>query len=197
MEEKAKVAAALLLTLWGTPFIYYGEEIGMHNGNIRKRNIRDPLGKRFWPLFAGRDKARTPMQWEKEPNGGFTDGIPWMLLNRDIRSRNVRLQEGELGSLLNHYRKLIKTRRSSKAIQKGSWIPITTGQDGILAYFRKTEDERILVILNFTGNQKSFSLQEHTYGKVLFSTHRNTEEFSYFQNMHIGPYEATICKVSE
>ncbi len=197
MEEKAKVAAALLLTLWGTPFIYYGEEIGMHNGNIRKRNIRDPLGKRFWPLFTGRDKARTPMQWEKEPNGGFTDGIPWMLLNRDIRSRNVRLQEGELGSLLNHYRKLIKTRRSSEAIQKGSWIPITTGQDGTLAYFRKTEVERILVILNFTGKQKSFSLHEHTYGKVLFSTHRNTEEFSYFQNMHIGPYEATICKVSE
>ena len=102
MEEKAKVAAALLLTLRGTLFIYYGEEIGMHNGNIRKRNIRDPLGKRFWPLFTGRDKARTPMQWEREPNGGFTDGIPWMPLNSDTRSRNVRQQEGELRSLLNH-----------------------------------------------------------------------------------------------
>ena len=196
-EEKAKVAAALLLTLRGTPFIYYGEEIGMHNGNIRRRNIRDPLGKRYWPMFTGRDKARTPMQWDMEPNAGFTGGMPWMPLNGDIRSRNVKLQEGESNSLLNHYRKLIQIRKSCEAIQKGSWIPITNGQDGILSYFRKSENERILVILNFTRQQRAFSLHEHTYGKVLFSTHRTIEEFSYFQDMQIAPFEATICRVSE
>ncbi len=196
-EEKAKVAAALLLTMRGTPFIYYGEEIGMHNGNIRRRHIRDPLGKRYWPLFSGRDKARTPMQWDDQPNGGFTDGIPWMPVNRDIHSRNVKLQEGELKSLLTHYRKLIRVRRSSEAIQQGSWIPVMTGQDGILSYLRQTEYERILVILNFTGRQKRFSLQEHTYGEVLYSTHRHSEEFIYFQEMQISGFEATICKVNE
>ena len=197
MEEKAKVSAALLLTLRGTPFIYYGEEIGMHNTTIARSKIRDPLGKRFWPLFAGRDKARTPMQWDQASNGGFTTGKPWLPLNRDVQSRNVRKQEGEPGSLLNHYRNLIMLHKSSEALQRGAWIPAVNGQQGILAYYRKTENERILVILNFTGRHKSLSLPEHTYSKILLSTHRNPDEFSYFQNMQIGPFEATICQVVE
>ena len=196
-EEKAKVVATLLLTLRGTPFIYYGEEIGMHNGYIRRRNIRDPLGKIYWPLFSGRDKARTPMQWNPEANGGFTTGKPWLPLNRDIFSRSVRQQEGEPSSLLNHYRSLIKLHKATEALQKGSWVPVTNGQHGILAYYRTTEFERILVILNFTGRHKNLSLPEHTYGKVLLSSHRIPEEFSYFQNMQIGPFEATICQVIE
>jgi alpha-glucosidase len=196
-EAKAKIAAALLLTMKGTPFIYYGEEIGMHNGYISKRNLRDPLGKRYWPLFTGRDKARTPMQWNPETGGGFTTGTPWLPLNTDTRRRNVRHQEGEPASLLNHYRNLIKLRRSSESLQKGSWVPVANGQKGILAYFRNTDEERILVILNFTGRHKELSLPEHTYGKVLLSTHRSPEEFSYFQKMQISPFEATICLVSE
>ncbi len=195
-EEKAKVAATLLLTLRGTPFIYYGEEIGMHNGSIRKRHIRDPLGKRYWPLFKGRDKARTPMQWNEESGGGFTTGYAWLPLNMDTFSRNVREQESEPASLLNHYRCLIKIRKSSEALQKGSWIPILNGQQGILSYFRNTDKERILIVLNFTRNQKTVSLPEHTYGEVLSSTHRIPEEFNYFQAMVIAPFEATVWKVS-
>ena len=196
-EEKAKVAAAMLLTLRGTPFIYYGEEIGMHNTNLTKSQIRDPLGKRYWPLFKGRDRSRTPMQWDEGISGGFTTGIPWLPLNKDTRSRNVRIQEGEQTSLLNHYRNLIKLHRNSEALQKGSWLPVNNGQQGILAYFRKTENERILVILNFTGRHKRFSIPEHIYGLILFSTHRSPDEYSYFQNMQIGPFEATVCLVSE
>lgn len=169
----------------------------MHNGHIRKRNIRDPLGKRYWPLFNGRDMARTPMQWNPEQNGGFTTGIPWLPLNRDTRLRNVRSQEGQQISLLNHYRNLIKIRRSSRALQAGTWVPVANGLEGILAYFRKSDDERILVILNFTGRHKKFSLPEHTYGLILLSTHRNQDEYSYFQNMQISPFEATICQVIE
>ncbi|MFZ4520280.1 MAG: glycoside hydrolase family 13 protein [Bacteroidales bacterium] len=196
-EEKARVAATLLMTLMGTPFIYYGEEIGMHNTHIPKSLIRDPLGKRFWPLFTGRDKARTPMQWSPESKGGFTTGLPWLPLNRDTRLRNVRTQEGDPASLLNLYRKLILLRKSSEALQKGTWVPVTNGQDGVLSYFRVTENERILVILNFMSKVKSLTLPEHLYGKVLLSTHRMPEEFSYFQKMQISPFEATICLVIE
>ncbi|MEI7500135.1 MAG: DUF3459 domain-containing protein [Bacteroidota bacterium] len=181
----------------GTPFIYYGEEIGMHNGNIPKNKICDPLGKRFWPLFTGRDKARTPMQWNDSPGGGFTTAEPWLPLNRDTHSRNVRKQEGDGVSLLNHYRNLIKLRKTSQAIQRGSWSPVTNGKQGVMAYFRHTDHERILVILNFSGRNKTLSLPEHTYGKVLLSTHRIPEEFSYFQKMQISPFEATIWLVSE
>jgi alpha-glucosidase len=196
-EEKAKVAATLMLTLRGTPFIYYGEEIGMHNTHIPKSRIRDPLGKRYWPVFQGRDKARTPMQWNPETNGGFTAGTPWLPVNKDFLTRNVRQQEGEPASLLNHYRNLIRLRKTSEALQKGSWVPVTNGQNGILAYFRNTEEQRILVILNFTGRRKTLTLQEHTYGKVLLSTLRSPGEYSYFQDMQIGPYEATVCLLIE
>ena len=196
-EEKARVSATLLLTLMGTPFIYYGEEIGMHNTPISKSRIRDPLGKKFWPLFTGRDKARTPMQWLPEPKGGFTGGDPWLPLNKDTMVRNVKAQEGEMSSLLTLYRNLIKVRKTSEAIQRGSWIPINNGRDGILAYFRKTENERVLVILNFRDRRGVFSLPENTCGKVLISTHHVPEEFIYFQNMQISPFEATVLLVIE
>jgi alpha-glucosidase len=196
-EEKAKVAATLLMTLRGTPFIYYGEEIGMHNPHVAKKDLQDPLGKRFWPLFSGRDQARTPMQWSTEKHSGFTTGIPWLPLNRDAQSRNIRCQEGDPESLLNLYRNLIRLRKSCEAIQNGLWFPVTNGKEGILSYFRTVPGERILVILNFTGSQKSFTMQEHTYGKVMLSTHRSAGEFNYFQNMQINPYEATICEVCE
>jgi alpha-glucosidase len=196
-EKKAKVAAALLLTLWGTPFIYYGEETGMHNTRIGRFQLRDPLGKRFWPWFHGRDRARTPMQWSSEPNGGFTTGTPWLPMNKDYRKRNARRQDGELNSLLSHYRNLIGLRKSSEALQKGSWEPILNGKNGVLAYCRHLNGERLLVILNFTGKNKSLTLSHPNYGKILFSTHHEKEEFNYFQRMRINPFEATIYNVIE
>ena len=123
--------------------------------------------------------------------------LPWLPLNKDKHSRNVRQQEGEPDSLLNLYRNLIKLRKSSQSLQHGSWLPLNNGKDGILAYFRNTGHERVLVILNFTGRQISFTLPEHLYGKVLMSTHRTPEEYSYFQKMQISPYEATVCMVIE
>jgi alpha-glucosidase len=196
-EEKAKVAAFLLLTLHGTPFIYYGEEIGMHNTPIRKGRINDPLGKKYWPLFSGRDPARTPMQWDPGTNGGFTAGKPWLPLNRDVKSRNVRAQEADPHSLLNTYRTLIRLRKESPVLQNGSWNPVSYGHNGILSYFRTTADGRVLVVLNFTGRNKIFSIPEHTYGEVLCSTHRGPGEYNYFQAMKFSPFEATIWIVRE
>jgi alpha-glucosidase len=196
-EEKAKVTAFLLMTLYGTPFIYYGEEIGLHNTHIGKSQITDPLGKKYWPVFSGRDRARTPMQWDPGTHGGFTTGKPWLPLNHDFRSRNVRNQEAITESLLNIYRNLIRIRKVSEPMQRGRWVPCTNGKDGILAYFRTTREERILVVLNFHGRKKKLSLPEHTYGQVVFSTHRSPEEYNYFHKMSIDPYEATIWQVIE
>ena len=192
--EKAKVAAALLLTLKGTPFIYYGEEIGMRNSRIRYRDIQDPLGKRFWPFFSGRDKARTPMQWNSGENAGFTAVRPWLPVNADAIKRNVENQEKDRKSLLNFYRLLIKIRKSHPALQHGRWVPLITGQNGILAYARIYNDQRIVVILNFTGRKKRIFLPEHNFGYVLFSTHRRLNEIFYFQNLWIFPFEVSIYK---
>ncbi len=78
---RAKLVAAMLLTLRGTPFLYYGEEIGMSDGKIPRAELQDPVGKRYWPFHPGRDPERTPMQWSAEPNAGFTSGSPWLRLN--------------------------------------------------------------------------------------------------------------------
>lgn len=192
--EKAKVAAALLLTLKGTPFIYYGEETGMRNARIKYRDIQDPLGKRFWPFFSGRDKARTPMQWNSGKNAGFTAGSPWLPVNADSLKRNVENQDKDKKSILNFYRILIKIRKSHPALRQGRWVPLIAGQNGILAYARIYNDQRIVVILNFTGRKKRIFLPEHNYGCVLYSTHRNNEETFHFQNLWIFPFEVSIYK---
>jgi len=193
-EEKAKVAAALLLTIKGTPFIYYGEEIGMKNAKISYREIQDPLGKRFWPLFSGRDKARTPMQWNPEKHSGFTSGKPWLPVNGDFMQRNIETLDQDPDSLLNLYRILIKIRKAYPALQQGRWVPLITGCKGILAYARILFEERIVVILNFTSVKKRIVLPEHSFGNVLFSTHRSIEDIYYFQDLLIYPFEVSIYK---
>lgn len=196
-EEKARVSAVLLLTLRGTPFIYYGEEIGMHNARIARRHLRDPLGKKFWPLFSGRDRARTPMQWEPAAGGGFTTGFPWLPLHPDSGRRNVRSQEGDPHSLLSLYRNLIRLRRERNSLQQGSWVPAISGQNGILAYYRKTEGELLLVVLNFTSRRKKVTLPEHTAGEILLSTVRSTGEQCYLQNVPVEPFEASVWLIRE
>ena len=193
-DEKAKVAATLLLTLRGTPFVYYGEEIGMRNGKVKYTEIKDPLGKKWWPLFQGRDKARTPMQWNDNIHGGFTSGKPWLPVNNEAAFRNVENQERNESSLLHHYRQLIHLRKTHPALHEGRWVPLINGDKGILAYSRIHEDERIIIILNFTARQKRVLLPEHSAGRVIFSTHRDAGKSFYFQYMQILPFEASIFK---
>ena len=194
--EKAKVAAFLLLTLKGTPFIYYGEEIGMKNGRISRKQIRDPLGHKYWPLFTGRDRARTPMQWSSQPNAGFSSENPWLPVNPDYNQINVEKQALETGSLLNLYRSLIRLRRKHIALRDGRWIPLLNGMKGILAYIRKTEEEQLIVILNFTANKKRIRLQEHVFGKVLLSTSRKTGDTTTLHEFMLDPYEATLFDIT-
>ncbi len=122
--KKARLLAALLLTAWGTPFLYYGEELGMDNGAVKRREIQDPLGKRYWPLMKGRDPERTPMLWSPEPHAGFTTGDPWLPVNTGYSACNVAAQMDDPGSLLGFHRALIDLRReqevpASRVLQDG------------------------------------------------------------------------------
>ncbi len=195
-EEKARVEAVLLLTLKGTPFIYYGEEIGMQNGRLRLKDLRDPLGKKFWPFFSGRDKARTPMQWNPEENAGFTSGNPWLPLNPNYRRCNVEIQNTQEESLLENYRSLIRLRKGSRALNSGGWLPQINGQRGLLAYTRFSGDELILVILNFSGRSKPLPMLGIWSGIVLFSTHRAPDYKYYFGDMKLFPFEASVFRIT-
>ena len=149
-DAHAKLGAALLLTLRGTPFIYYGEEIGMSDIRLRRDQILDPPGKRYWPFYKGRDGCRSPMQWDDSVNAGFTTGKPWLPLHPDYAVRNAAAQREDLNSVLAFYRALVRFRRRSAALRHGDFLPLPTDAPGSLAFLRRTASERVAVVLNLT-----------------------------------------------
>lgn len=148
-DERLKVAAALLLTLRGTPTLYYGEEIGMRDIHIKYQDIKDRVGRRFWPFYKGRDGCRSPMQWEGGSNGGFSTANPWLPVHPNYLERNVESQRADPGSLFNFYRQLLRLRRSLPALRRGMFQPLTFDSRKIMAFLRQTPDETVMVALNF------------------------------------------------
>jgi alpha-glucosidase len=191
-EKRARVAATLHLTLKGTPFIYYGEEIGMKNNKIKKCDLRDPLGKKYWPVYAGRDPARTPMQWSPGVNAGFSRCKSWLPVCADYQTVNVEFQRKDRYSLLNYYKSLTALRRAHKSLQMGSWIPADKGLNGILSYFREFRNEKIFVALNFTDREKHLNHRERAQWKVVLSTHNSKNKYFTDLDFKLSPYEATI-----
>ncbi len=192
--EKARVAAMLLLTLRGTPFVYYGEELGMTNISLKRDAIVDPLGKRFWPLYKGRDKSRSPMQWNASIHGGFSYQTPWLPVNENYAFVNVEDQLNIPTSMLNTYKAIIKLRKKSKSLQKGKWKPLIKGDDQIIAYFRTNKDEKLLVVLNFSAKSKEFKLPKGNYFTIysLLKDFENSKPLN--KNFILPPFSGFILK---
>jgi alpha-glucosidase len=145
-EKQARCAAMLLLTLRGTPTLYYGDEIGMQQAMLRGSEIQDPFEKRVPGLGVGRDGCRTPMQWNAEKFAGFSTAKPWLPL-AGYRDRNVARQKDEPASMLQLYRRLIELRRRHEALQIGSYRPIMAADD-LLLFIRELGGEKFLIALN-------------------------------------------------
>ena len=154
--EQARVAAMLLLTLRGTPTIYYGDEIGLADVPVPPDRVQDPRELNEPGLGFGRDPVRTPMAWDASPNGGFTGGAPWLPLHADWQTRNVAAERADPDSTWNLYHALLMLRRRHKALTLGSWRPVACDGD-ILAYERCYGDERLLVVLNLSGRPQPFA----------------------------------------
>ena len=169
-EARARVAAAMLLTLRGTPFLYYGEEIGMTNGRIPRRRRRDPVGKRYWPFNAGRDPSRTPMQWDASRHAGFSTAEPWLPMNRDAAVKHVAAQEADPGSLLHWYRELIGVRQAEWALRAGSYTRLSAGHGPILSYLRQVGEERVVVHLNFAASDRDAVMPDGDRWRVLIAS---------------------------
>jgi alpha-glucosidase len=115
-RERARVAAMLLLTLRGTPTIYYGDEIGMTQVPIEPGRERDPLERNMPGLGLGRDGTRTPMQWAPDAHGAFSRREPWLPLAHDFRTENVLTQSRDQASIFNLHQRLIALRRKVPAL---------------------------------------------------------------------------------
>jgi alpha-glucosidase len=170
--EAARVATMLLLTLRGTPTLYYGDEIGMHDVEIPPELEQDPWGKRVPGQNVGRDPERTPMQWDGGPNAGFgpAGSTPWLPIADDYKTINVAAEQDDPKSTLSFTRALLKLRRETDALNRGSYRKIAA-PDGVLAYERESGGARYVIALNFTGEAKAVKLAEMGGGTIALSTH--------------------------
>lgn len=164
---QARVAAMLLLTLRGTPTIYYGDEIGMVDVPIPPARVQDPWERNVPGQGLGRDPERTPMQWSAAPNAGFTTGDPWLPIASDYRETNVETQRCDPESMLALHRRLLALRRAEPALSRGAWIPVDAEGD-VLAYVREHEGSRFLVALNLGASPASLAF--HGAREIVLST---------------------------
>jgi alpha-glucosidase len=193
-EGRARVAAAMLLTLRGSPFLYYGEEIGMSCEALPRAALRDPLGISTWPLRSlGRDPERTPMQWSAEVNAGFSAAAPWLPVNSDYASRNVAAQSADPDSLLAWYKALIALRRSRRELREGGIAFLDLAPD-VLSYERTGRaGDGVIVLLNFFSRRRRFEFARH--GRALLGSARSAGAEIGGGEIELGPTEALIAEL--
>lgn len=166
-EEAAKAILTLLMTLRGTPFIYAGDELGMTNIKLKSvsqsKDVETLNGFRtaqekgiseeeflLAANYAGRNNARTPFQWDDSTYAGFSGVEPWMVVNPNKAVINRESQEKEPSSVLNHFRKLIRLRKSEKTLVYGDYLPVETSDGQLMAYKRVGEGVEWMVLINFS-----------------------------------------------
>ena len=151
--HQARVAAMLLLTLRGTPTMYYGDEIGMQNVNIKPEQVQDSFEKRVPGMGFGRDPERTPMQWDASAYAGFSKSSPWLPVSPDYKSCNVETLKRDGRSMLSLYRRLIALRQAENALSSGSYERVASPPD-VFAYVRSDGAKNFLVVLNFSSDEQ-------------------------------------------
>jgi alpha-glucosidase len=196
-EPEARLAAMLLLTLRGTPTLYYGDEIGMREASITPEVQQDPWGKRVPGL--GRDGCRTPMQWDDHLHAGFSPPdaeLPWLPVNDNYQRINVAAQLDQPNSILNLYRKLIAVRKTSPALHIGSYTPIYGVHEGVYAFRRYQRGfPPIFVLLNFSADDLIIDLDEHGIGKLIISTNMDREEKVDLTQVNLRKHEGVIVEI--
>ncbi|TGK50266.1 alpha-glucosidase [Leptospira kanakyensis] len=197
-KARAELAACMMLTLRGTPFLYYGEEIGMKRQKVAYNKIQDPVGKRYWPFHPGRDPERIPMPWNGSETTGFTTGKPWLPLYEDANNINVESQKEDPDSLFFTYKKLIQLRKDRKSLRKGK-LKIHLSSDKQVLYYRRREGkEETYIFLNFSSKPVSVSYpRKWDLNQILFSTKNRTSSFELEKELDTGglllfPNEAVI-----
>ncbi len=166
-QGQEHVAAMLLLTLRGTPTMYYGDELGMPNAQISPDEVQDPAEKRQPGIGMGRDPERSPMLWDESPGAGFTTGTPWLPFVPDHAALSVAAESARGNSLLALYRRLLDLRRDRPALHAGD-VTDVAAEKGVLRYIRGWESgKRLQILLNLTGEPVQTPAER---GRILLTT---------------------------
>jgi oligo-1,6-glucosidase len=196
----------------GTPYTYFGDELGMTNIDMPsieeyvdvsalgdyKRAVKEgkDLGEFMKNLnFYSRENSRTPMQWNDSKNAGFTTTTPWKKVNPDYKDINVAKQDKDPTSVLNHFRKMVKLRNANKVLVYGKYELLDKNNEDIYAYTRVLDGKKMLVLLNFTDQDSSITspqiqqlaeIQINNYSSLAINNHTIT----------LKPYQAVIVSLN-
>lgn len=200
----AKAAAVLILTLRGTPFLYYGEEIAARDVKVPWSEIADPPAKRGGRIVRSlvpwwnRDQARSPMPWGGGgANGGFSNAEPWLRMASDVDSRNVAIQDGDPDSVLATYRRLVWLRRRHPALQAGTYHQLPSSSPELFVYERSAGDETVIVAVNFGSTMPELKVRTGRRWKPLFDTHSpSVGDLRDGDELTLRPHEAIILVAS-
>ena len=209
--ESAKMLAACLHFMQGTPYIYQGEEIGMTNvkftslddyrdiETINMYNERRTLGYSHEEIMnsiygKGRDNARTPMQWDSTDNAGFTTGTPWIKVNPRYKEINAKAALEDPSSIFYFYQKLIQLRKEMDIITKGGFELLLKDHSQLFVYERKLYDERLLVVCNFSGEE--VAVEDEAVGTKLKNDHVLLGNYETVGTNVLRPYEVIVLKNS-
>lgn len=205
--ESSKMLATVLHLMKGTPFVYQGEEIGMTNAsfarieqyrdietlNMHRLHLEAGLSPEDFIRGAnenGRDNARTPMQWSADVNAGFTTGMPWIEVNENYAVINAERSMTDEHSIWNHYRKLIQLRKQHAIIVHGRYQSYLDQHPDVFAYTRTWNDQRLVVVANFSSNEVSLDLPNELQvsGSCLISNYEPVDRLK--DRIGLRPYEA-------
>ncbi len=207
-DVSSKLLTTFIMSMRGTPYYYYGDEIGMNNIKFEKieeyndielrtnyAQVKAKGGdlKRFLEgmKISSRDNGRTPMQWDSSINAGFSKGAPWLKVNPNYTKINVSAQENDPNSILNYFRKMVKLRKTDKALIYGDWKLVDTENKSIFAYTRTLNGRKLLVMLNFKQNEATLNTDlDVSKAKVLIGNYPNATA-----TLKLKPYEALILEL--
>jgi len=216
--ELARVNAALVLTLRGTPFLYNGEEIGMQDYIITDpKKLRDTMATWYYEALVNnlnidpaeaaqragemtRDKNRTPMQWTSQSNGGFCPAkvTPWLPVDPNYAEGiNVKEQQDNPDSLLNYYKRLIAARKHTPALIEGEYKPLHPQATDYFAFLRYTDSQTVLVVLNYsaTHHELKFNVPGKKHARIIFSSAGRSKRDQSLGKVGLGAFEVLIAEL--
>ena len=207
----AQMLNTFLLSMRGTPYTYYGDELGMTNidmpkieeyvdvsaiGDYNRAKAEGEDMDQFMKKlnFNSRENARTPMQWDSTKNGGFTEGKPWKKVNDNHQTINVVAQNKDPKSILNHFRKMVKLRKDNPVLVYGQYQILQESHSEIYAYTRTLDQQQVLVLLNFSKKQATITLEETANTGTLLINNYDRLDAREGQ-ITLQPYQAIICEL--
>ncbi|MBX0358035.1 alpha,alpha-phosphotrehalase [Halobacillus sp. Nhm2S1] len=215
-EESGKMLATTIHMMQGTPYIYQGEEFGMTNPKFESIDrYRDVESLNMYEEFKAkgvsekeiieilkqksRDNSRTPVQWNREENAGFTEGTPWIDVADNYKEINAEVVMNKEDSIFNHYQKLIELRKSHDIITHGDYRLLTPDHNQVFAYLREWNGEQLLVVNNFYGEETTFTLPEdvHVSGEADILLSNYDDSTKAYREISLRPYESVVYHLTD